>query len=295
MAGISSKALNFGQPKNKKKFISQELDDDLGLNWYQFRYRNHDPQIGRFVQIDPLSDKYEYNSTYAYAENKVGRGFDLEGLELSEFNVNRDIQDVRSGKITADQLRERQEARGNAQAAGIGVGIGIGLSVMYPNQASLVFAAEIFGFPSPGKPTSLAPTLAAEAKVAVAETEAAASELKSSATVLEQNAAKGKEFEKTVVSNLAEEGHTNISEQITIKAQNGAKTRVDVVSTNPLGKISLIEAKASASAGLTKGQKAAHPVIEASGGVVVGKGKPPYTGGTVIPPTKVEVVRPKTD
>ena len=81
MAGISSKALN-GIMENKKKFISQMLDDEFGLNWYQFRYRNHDPQIGRFWQIDPISSKYVYNSTYAYAENKVGMGFDLEGLEL---------------------------------------------------------------------------------------------------------------------------------------------------------------------------------------------------------------------
>ncbi len=80
MAGISSKALN-GAPPNKKKFVSQELDEDLGLNWYQFRFRNHDPQIGRFVQIDPLAPQYVHNSTYAYAENDVIRAIDLEGLE----------------------------------------------------------------------------------------------------------------------------------------------------------------------------------------------------------------------
>jgi hypothetical protein len=46
------------------------------------RFRNHDPQIGRFIQIDPLADKYVYNSTYAYAENRVINGIDLEGLEF---------------------------------------------------------------------------------------------------------------------------------------------------------------------------------------------------------------------
>ncbi len=82
MAGISSKALKTNYAENKKKFVSQELDDDLGLNWYQFRFRNHDPQIGRFLQIDPLADEYEYNSTYAYAENRPTTGIDLEGLEF---------------------------------------------------------------------------------------------------------------------------------------------------------------------------------------------------------------------
>ena len=82
MAGISSKALKTNYAENKKKFVSQELDDDLGLNWYQFRFRNHDPQIGRFLQIDPLADEYEYNSTYAYAEDRPTTGIDLEGLEF---------------------------------------------------------------------------------------------------------------------------------------------------------------------------------------------------------------------
>jgi hypothetical protein len=41
----------------------------------------HDPQIGRFWQVDPLSDKYVYNSTYAFSENKVTAHVELEGLE----------------------------------------------------------------------------------------------------------------------------------------------------------------------------------------------------------------------
>jgi RHS repeat-associated protein len=81
MGGISSKALNFGQPDNKKKFTGQLLDDDLGLNWYQMKFRNMDPQIGRFWQVDPLASKYVHNSTYAYAENDVIRAIDIEGLE----------------------------------------------------------------------------------------------------------------------------------------------------------------------------------------------------------------------
>jgi hypothetical protein len=40
-----------------------------------------DPQVGRFWQIDPLSVKYVYNSTYAFSENKVINGIELEGLE----------------------------------------------------------------------------------------------------------------------------------------------------------------------------------------------------------------------
>ncbi len=80
MAGISSKAA--GKLENKyEKFQGQPMDDDLGLNWYGFKWRNHDPHIGRFVQIDPLSEKFMYNSTYAFSENKVTNHIELEGLE----------------------------------------------------------------------------------------------------------------------------------------------------------------------------------------------------------------------
>lgn len=34
------------------------------------------------MSIDPLAEKYSYNSTYAFQENKMGLGRELEGLEL---------------------------------------------------------------------------------------------------------------------------------------------------------------------------------------------------------------------
>jgi len=41
----------------------------------------HDPSIGRFLSVDPLSEKYDYNSSYAFSENKVTGHIELEGLE----------------------------------------------------------------------------------------------------------------------------------------------------------------------------------------------------------------------
>lgn len=81
MAGISSTAANFGKPENKRKFVGLEIENDFDLSWYEFKYRNEDPQIGRFVEIDPISSEYVFNSTYAYAENRPINGIDLEGLE----------------------------------------------------------------------------------------------------------------------------------------------------------------------------------------------------------------------
>jgi RHS repeat-associated protein len=82
MAGISSKAA--GGMENHKKFVGQEFDEDFDVDLYEFKWRHHDPQIGRFIEVDPLADKYVYNTTYAYAENRVINGIDLEGLEFVE-------------------------------------------------------------------------------------------------------------------------------------------------------------------------------------------------------------------
>jgi RHS repeat-associated protein len=63
------------------KFQEQERQDELGLNWDSYKYRNYDYAIGRFFNIDPLSEDYAYQSTYAFAENKVISHRELEGLE----------------------------------------------------------------------------------------------------------------------------------------------------------------------------------------------------------------------
>ncbi|HEV3316360.1 MAG TPA: hypothetical protein VG488_05295, partial [Candidatus Angelobacter sp.] len=105
------------------------------------------------------------------------------------------------------------------------------------------------------------------------------------------NAAKGAAFEKTVV-NATKGTDSKVAEQVTLKTESGVKTRMDVVSTKPSGAVRLQEAKSSATAPLTKAQAMAHPELEQTGATVVGKGKPDYPGGTKIPPTKVEVVRP---
>lgn len=84
--GLQMKGISYRNPSpaihNKEKaFQNQQIDENLDLNWIQFKYRNHDPQIGRFIESDPLSHDYRYNSPYAFSENRVTDGRELEGLE----------------------------------------------------------------------------------------------------------------------------------------------------------------------------------------------------------------------
>lgn len=47
-----------------------------------FKYRMHDPRIGRFFAVDPLATKYPHNSPYAFSENSMLAFIELEGLEI---------------------------------------------------------------------------------------------------------------------------------------------------------------------------------------------------------------------
>jgi RHS repeat-associated protein len=62
MAGISSKAA--GKLENKFKYNGIEHNTDFDLNMYDAFYRNLDPQIGRFWQIDPEAESLEEFSPY---------------------------------------------------------------------------------------------------------------------------------------------------------------------------------------------------------------------------------------
>lgn len=62
-------------------FQDQEKITALDLNWIHFKWRNHDPTIGRFFNLDPLAENYFYNAPYVFSENRVLDGIELEGLE----------------------------------------------------------------------------------------------------------------------------------------------------------------------------------------------------------------------
>jgi len=98
--GLEHKGYNnmsYGVKNNLKTYQGQEFTEDLGLNVHEWKFRMSDPAIGRFWQVDPLAEDYTYNSTYAFQENKMGMGRELEGLELFPINPT-DMFNFKGGK-----------------------------------------------------------------------------------------------------------------------------------------------------------------------------------------------------
>jgi RHS repeat-associated protein len=81
MAGISSKAASFGGAENKKKYQNYEYNSDFDINLYESFYRSHDPQLGRFCQIDPKPNEFE--SLFAAMGNNPIKNLDVLGDSIN--------------------------------------------------------------------------------------------------------------------------------------------------------------------------------------------------------------------
>ncbi len=97
MSGISSKAA--GSLQNRYKFNggnelqSQEFSDGSGLEIYDSKYRMYDPQIGKFLQVDPLEGISRELSPFAFGNNNPISLNDPLGLSATTPGVNPENKD----------------------------------------------------------------------------------------------------------------------------------------------------------------------------------------------------------
>ncbi|MBW8201955.1 RHS repeat-associated core domain-containing protein, partial [Flagellimonas abyssi] len=65
----------------KWKFLGVERQEEFGLNWDSYKWRNADPAIGRFFGVDPIAEDYPNQTPYQFASNNPVWKVELEGLE----------------------------------------------------------------------------------------------------------------------------------------------------------------------------------------------------------------------
>jgi RHS repeat-associated protein len=89
------------------KYNGKELQDELGLNMYDYGARNYDPALGRWMNIDPLAELAPNKSPYHFCSNNPVNRIDPTGL--TDYKVNGETRTIDDGHNDVSmKVSERQ-------------------------------------------------------------------------------------------------------------------------------------------------------------------------------------------
>ncbi len=78
--GLKHKGYNNNPLTNHPyKYNGKELNEELGLDWYDFGARNYDAALGRWFGIDVLAEDYYSSSPYAFVGNNPMTNLEIDG------------------------------------------------------------------------------------------------------------------------------------------------------------------------------------------------------------------------
>lgn len=253
-----------------KRFTGKERDPETGLDYFGARY--YGSKIGRFTTTDPvytwrenLVDPQRWNR-YAYARNNPLRYVDPDGRQIAPPAL----------MITTVNPPGNEEARldftiGLVEGALMLIP-GLEIQANSPAQAQGQLFGQGFGLASLGLGMSASQGAAARGGIG---------------PVL-----KGEAGVQRSIAAAEARGELVMGREITIDT-SAARTRIDIATKTPEGRLKFIECKNGPCAGLTPNQRAAFPEIRSQGGVPRGANaaKAGLKPGEPIGPTETVVER----